>query len=474
MRRIFFSFPVCIILFLLTLTWAIACDEEKKNDATCGDGTCGAGETPGSCAADCEATCGDGWCTAPDETTESCAQDCVVACGAATDLSPNLASGDLFYGYPALGMDAGAPSCGSFEGGREVYVSFTPDFTGELVVSTLHPATNTTTILEVREDTCDGSPIGCVASESGGTALTVQVQALRAYVVMVETGGGDTGDGEDDVFALSLSRPGVCDGLGSVTDLTGQLLFGARFAVETGGGGSGTLAGTCGGGGAPEARMTFVAPVTGEWIITSAHPATTFDTLLHLREGGANGASFCASSEAEIACDDGAGAFAPASRLRFEAVEGLFYDLLVDGAGSASGAATLTLGLAADSPATAALGGCSHTGYVDRFAFFAPAGVEVVAAADTVDAQTAADLRMRVRTPDGAELAEADDDVDCTYPPPQWSCPTHAFTTAAGGLYTVEIYVGTSEACADRTRVNYQLSVTVGGAPAEMILFGDE
>ncbi|PKN28052.1 MAG: hypothetical protein CVU65_00395 [Deltaproteobacteria bacterium HGW-Deltaproteobacteria-22] len=468
------SFIVPVRLFLiLTLLQAVACDDEKKSEATCGDGTCASGENPGNCAVDCPVTCGDGWCTAPAETRESCAADCLVACGTATDLSPNIASGELFYGYPALGMDADSPSCGSFASGREVYVSFTPDFTGELVISTLHPATNTTTIIEVREDTCDGSPVGCIASASGGTALTVQVQALRAYVVMVETGGGDAAGGEDDVFALSLSHRGVCDGLGTVTDLTSRLLTGQTFALDTTGG-AGSVAGTCGGGAAAEARVTFVAPVTAEWIATTAHPATTFDTLLHLREGGTDGASFCASSEAEIACDDGAGPFAPASWMRFDAIDGLFYDLFVDGADTASGAATLTVGLAADSPATADLLGCSHTGFIDRYAFFAPAGAEVLLATDTVDAQTAADLRLRVRAPDGTELHEADDDFDCTFPPPQWSCPSYTFSAASGGLYTVEIYVGTSEACADRTRVRYELTTTVGGAPAEMILFGDQ
>ncbi len=447
-----------------------ACDDgTNPSGPVCKDGTCAPQESPATCPEDCPAVCGDGLCTAPGETAESCADDCVVDCALTADLSPNLATGTLFYGYPALGRDAGGPSCGGFPGGREVYLSFTPDFAGELVVSTLHPSTNTATVLEVRQDTCDGNPIGCAVPAAGGTELVVTVQALSAYVVVVETAGG-----EDDVFALQLRRRGACDGLGTASELTGRLLSGDRFPVDTTGG-TGTLAGTCGGAAAPEARMTFVAPVTGEWIATTAHPTTAFDTLLHLREGDPDGASFCASTEAEIGCDDGPAPLAPASWLRFEAVEGLWYDLFVDGAtDGAAGTATLTLGLAADSPAGAALGGCSHTGYLDRFAFFAPAGAEVTASADTVSAQTAADLRLRLRDPDGVELHEADDDFDCTYPPPQWSCPTHSFTASRAGLYSVEIYVGTSEACADHTRVDYRLSVTVGGAPAEMILFGDQ
>lgn len=459
--------PSLAVLLLSTVLTTSACDDGGA-EPTCGDGTCDPGETPPACPADCPAVCGDGLCTAPDETVENCPDDCVLSCALTTDLSPNLATGALFYGYPALGRDAGAPSCASFPGGREVYLGFTPDFTGELVISTRHPSTNVDTILELRADTCDGAPVACAAPGNGGSELTVSVQALSAYVVVVETTGG-----EGDVFALQLRRPGVCDGLGTVTEATGRLLTGERFPVDTVGG-PGTLAGSCGGSGASEARVTFVAPVTGEWLVTTAHPDTAFDTLLHLREGSADGSGHCAFAEAEIGCDDGDAPHAPASWLRFEAVEDLRYDLFVDGTDGAAGLATLTLGLAADSPALARLDGCDHETLADRFALFVPAGAEVRVAVDTVDLQTAADTRLRVRLPDGAELHVADDDVPCTFPPPQWSCPSTAFTAGVGGLYTLEVYVGSSEACADRTRVNYQLTATVNGAAAEMILFGDQ
>ncbi len=457
-------------LAVLLLSWVLttsACDDGGTG-STCGDGACDPGETPASCPGDCPAVCGDGLCTTPDETLEGCPEDCQVTCALTTDLSPNLATGAIFFGYPALGRDAGAPSCGGFPGGREIYLGFTPDFTGELVISTRHPSTNADTILEVRADTCDGAPVACAAPGNGGAELTVSVQALSAYVVVVETPGD-----EDDVFALQLRRPGVCDGVGTVTEATARLLSGERFPVETADG-PGTLAGSCGGAGAPETRVTFVAPVTGEWIVSTAHPDTGFDTLLHLREGGADGAGRCAFAEAEIGCDDGDAPHAPASWLRFEAVEDLRYDLFVDGANGAAGLATLTLGLAADSPALARLDGCDHETLADRFAFFVPAGAQVAVAVDTVDAQTAADTRLRVRLPSGAELHVADDDVPCTFPPPQWSCPSYAFTAGVGGLYTLEVYVGSSEACASRARVDYQLTATVNGAAAEMILFGDQ
>lgn len=45
----------------------------------CGDGTCGAGETPSNCPADCAATCGNGVCDA-GEDLDSCPADCET-CG---------------------------------------------------------------------------------------------------------------------------------------------------------------------------------------------------------------------------------------------------------------------------------------------------------------------------------------------------------------------------------------------------------
>jgi hypothetical protein len=79
-----------------------------------------------------------------------------------------------------------------------------------------------------------------------------------------------------------------------------------------------------------------------------------------------------------------------------------------------------------------------------------------------------------VRTPDGSELYEADDDVPCTYPPPSYSCPEHTFTAAVSGLYYVEVYVGASQSCYDHSRVNYQLTVTLDQQDTALILIKDQ
>jgi hypothetical protein len=88
--------------------------------------------------------------------------------------------------------------------------------------------------------------------------------------------------------------------------------------------------------------------------------------------------------------------------------------------------------------------------------------------------ESAADTRLRVRLPDGSELHETDDDVPCSFPPPQYSCPEHDVTATVTGLYAVEVYVGSTEICADQDLVNYELTVTVADASSELILIGDQ
>ncbi len=102
------------------------------------------------------------------------------------------------------------------------------------------------------------------------------------------------------------------------------------------------------------------------------------------------------------------------------------------------------------------------------------AGQAVHAAVDTVDTNTAADTRMRIRNPDGSELHEADDDVPCTFPPPAYSCPDHSFTASSSGLHYVEVYVGVTERCFDYNLVNYELTVTVDGEQSDLIGVRDQ
>jgi len=448
-------------------------DGDSEDGGTDSSTDAGADAVPdGSTDPDAEAIaqCGDGFCTRPHESAESCPDDC-AGCNLLTDITGIIGTAELFYGYSVLGTDFETLGCGGLGEAREVSLSFTPGFTGDLVLSTRHPSTRIATVLEVREGRCDGAPLGCndeATAGATGSRLTIPVEAGTRYVALVETA-----DDEAGVFALGAHRPGVCEGVGTTVDITADLLGGRRFQADTTASTS-SVAGSCGPAvDSPEARLTFTAPRNGRMIGTTAHPSTTFDAVLHVREHEIDGTSTCDSPESEIACaTDGApGGLGPV--VRFEAQGRRGYDLFVDGA-SGAGQATLTLGYAATSPARANLRGCDFETLRDQFAFFAQDGQSVFVTVDTVDADTAADTRLLVRTPDGAELHEADDDVDCTFDPPRWNCPQYTFTAGTTGLFTVEIYVGSSEECYDRSRANYELTVTVAGVQAELILIRDQ
>jgi hypothetical protein len=467
------------ILPLLALTALAACAETYEGDSCdggCDDATAG-DETAGDAADETPPPprCGDGVCSAPAETPATCPGDC-AGCSPIADVTALIGANDLFFGYAVLGTDSADLSCGALAGAREVAVTFTPTFTGDLVLSTRHPSTRIDTVLEVREGDCRSSALACndLAAADGvpGSRLTLPVESGTRYVALVETA-----DDEAGVFALGLHRSGVCEGLGNVQDVTASLLTGVRYPTDTSTS-TASLRGGCGPAeDNPESLFSFIAPRSGTVVATTVHPATTLATVLYARQDSADGADACDSPEAESACADGGAPGGLGTLLRFDIVAGRAYDLFVDGAGSGasgSGLATLTLGYAATSPARAALQGCSHTAIQDQFAFFALSGQAVHLKVDTVDAATAADTRLRVRLPDGTELYEADDDFACTYPPPSYSCPEYTFTAATAGLYTVEIYVGTSESCRDRTLANYELTVTVDGVGSELILLKDQ
>jgi len=446
--------------------------EEEEEDSWCGDGVCNPDESPSVCPEDCPSVCGDGWCTGPDENHENCPADC-GSCELFDDVTDLIGGEELFFGYSDLGNDLSEPSCGGFGGAKEIYLSVTPDFTGDLVFSTLHPSTNTETLIEVRGESCEGAVLACnreAFSGVWGSQATVAVQEGSVYVAMVETA-----DNEGGIFALSLHRAGVCEGVGDVKDISSELLTGAEFLAQTSSGAP-SVSGSCGGSvDNPEALLTFTAPWSGEMVATTVRPGTDFDTLMFVRRGDMQMGYGCGSPEGEIACENNTDSWGNFTVLAFQVLAGKMYHLFIDGGASgSSGHASVMLGYGDKSPAQSNLQGCDHQGIQDRFAFFAKSGEDVHVKADTVDAATAADLRMRVSLPNMEELVEADDDFDCTFPPPAYSCPEHSFTAGEDGLYFAEVYVGSTEQCYDYSLVNYKLEVTVDGNHTDLILVKDQ
>ncbi len=454
-----------ILACSLIPAWTGCGDSSGGDDTLCGDGVLEAGEA-----------CDDGNTADGDGCDGTCHIEGDVTCTPLADVTDLIGSNELFFGYAVLGADLSLPDCGALETAKEIYLSLTPDFDGDLVLSTVHPTTHVDTVIEVREGSCDGAALGCVdgsAASASGARNTNPVQAGQPVVAMVETS-----DDEAGVFALSLHKPGVCEGLGAVEDITADLLTGRQFVADNTAS-TASMRGSCSPStdANPEALLTFTAPSTGVLVATTAHPDTGFDTLLYVREGSGGPERFCDSAEAEVACENDSAPWGTATVLRFDVLAGRPYSLFVDGGSSGAagqGQATVVLGYEASSPAPASLLGCNHSALQDQFAFFAEAGQEVYANADTVDSATAADLRLRIRRPDGSELYEADDDMACTHPPPAYSCPEYGFTADTSGLYYVEVYVGTSQSCFDHSLVNYQLTVKVNDQHSDLILVKDQ
>lgn len=451
------------------LTDGDGCDSSCALEA-CGDGLCGPAENSANCLEDCPAACGDGLCDPDVESEASCPLDC-RGCECLSEVTGSIGAPGLFIGYLSLGRDLSAPACGPEAESPEVYLCFTAPFTGNLVLSTEHLTTTADTVVELRDGSCAGAELGCsAAGTSGGRArLTAPVVAGDAYVVMVESA-----DATGGVFALGMHAEGVCEGVGEVSEVTGELLGGGRFSFDTAAS-TATMAGSCGGAGSPEALISFTVPLGGAWVATTASPSSALEpAVLYLREGEKGGATYCDSPESEIACSTQVSPAGHGTLLRFDAVAGRPYSLFADGAAESQGAVTVTMGLAAESPFVDSLRGCSHTTIRDDYALHARAGQAVSVRVDTVDAQTAADTRLRIRAPDGTELHEADDDVACTYPPPAYSCPSYSFTAPTDGLYQLEVYVGSSQRCADPTLARYVIFAEVAGEDAELILVRDQ
>lgn len=85
-------------------------------------------------------------------------------------------------------------------------------------------------------------------------------------------------------------------------------------------------------------------------------------------------------------------------------------------------------------------------GAMDRWAFTATAGQEVVVTVDTLSPDTTFDPALWIDGPAGCALAWGDDELECTAPPPSFGCPAIRFTAPEDGVY--EVVVTGAASCA--------------------------
>lgn len=146
------------------------------------------------------------------------------------------------------------------------------------------------------------------------------------------------------------------------------------------------------------------------------------------------------------------------------------------GAGACPGACQSNCVCAAAFTAIEDLQPCDASA-IDGWTFPVSAGDEVYVRADTTRADTAADLLFFVSC-NGEPLLDADDEVACSFAPPQFACPEGRVTTVAGGTCRVDVGVffdpDLGSTCTDAARVDYGLVVQVDRAPAALELVVDD
>jgi cysteine-rich repeat protein len=115
---------------------------------------------------------------------------------------------------------------------------------------------------------------------------------------------------------------------------------------------------------------------------------------------------------------------------------------------------------------------CS-TSTADRYRFPVLMGETIEISADTVDAETAADLCFYLDCTDGTEYAR-NDDVDCTFAAPDGStCPSVSFNALADGTCELNMAV-CAQGCFDTQIGNYLLNVTRSGQNASVEFYSDD
>jgi hypothetical protein len=121
--------------------------------------------------------------------------------------------------------------------------------------------------------------------------------------------------------------------------------------------------------------------------------------------------------------------------------------------------------------------GCG-AGHGDVYAFAIEPWASFQVVADTVSAETAADLRAAVfldlENPRRTVVAQGDDERECTFSPPEYACPEFGGTGAPTDSEIHYAFVGELGTCASEAVTGYELTVRVGGRIAALELVADE
>lgn len=115
------------------------------------------------------------------------------------------------------------------------------------------------------------------------------------------------------------------------------------------------------------------------------------------------------------------------------------------------------------------------SGLVDHWTYEVTAGQRLILTVDTIDADTTFDPAFRLLEGEGTggtkPLGTADDDFECTYPPPRYRCPRLDFTAVVDGAVSAQVFVSTD--CPSE-RGAYRVGATVDGTRRDGVLTLDD
>jgi hypothetical protein len=240
----------------------------------CTGRSCGPDPRCGELCGDCSAGdhCDDGECTA-------FAQRCPQA-QLGSQLGLALLSGT---GSLATGLEGG--SCGG-DAAHDLGVSWTAPEAGRYAFSTR--GSDLDTVLYLRDGACTASELGC-NDDSGGTtsALALELAAGQRVTAFIDGLSAQS----SARFELNVERA-TCPSVELGSRLGQGLVRGSSF------GGIDMLAGSCGGKGAEDVSLRWVAPARGRYRFSLFEPR--FQAVLYLRDGDCEGNELGCTAAADI------------------------------------------------------------------------------------------------------------------------------------------------------------------------------
>jgi hypothetical protein len=285
---------------------------------------------------------------ATTSTTTSATTSTTVPGGSCGTPTVVPAAGGLFTGTTS-GSSLLAGTCGSTDTSPERVFLWTPATSGLANIETCGTATSYDSVLYLRERGCTGTEIGCnddtfgcgtAAGSARGSRVRTNVVAGTSYAIVVDGYRGQGGS-----FALRITPPPP-GGTTTSTTLAPPACSGATVIPASGGtftgttSGSSLLAGTCGSTETSPERVFLWTPATsGLANIQTCGTATSYDSVLYLREGGCTGTEIGCNDDT-AGCATGAGA-SRGSRVRTNVVAGRPYAIVVDGYRGLRGSFTL-------------------------------------------------------------------------------------------------------------------------------------